>query len=201
MCGDGISSEDEECDDGNTNNHDGCSSVCLIESGWECTGEPSTCTPEPSCGDYICNGAENCSTCAADCGACPPVCTDENTVVGGTIYNGTLANGVAGADVEVICHHGSDDYTALTTSGIGGKYSVAFQCFECSYNDLVTVNAWKDTLEGTEDGEVDMQHNLPCGVTLNVGIVDVELAIPEFGVVAAGIAVVGALGIFLYRRK
>jgi len=28
--------------------------------------------PEPICGDDSCNGAENCSTCEADCGVCPP---------------------------------------------------------------------------------------------------------------------------------
>lgn len=32
-CGDGQASADESCDDGNTNNGDGCSADCLIESG------------------------------------------------------------------------------------------------------------------------------------------------------------------------
>lgn len=30
----------------------------------------------PRCGDGLCNGAENCMTCASDCGACPPACGD-----------------------------------------------------------------------------------------------------------------------------
>ncbi|MGV8141066.1 MAG: right-handed parallel beta-helix repeat-containing protein, partial [Candidatus Woesearchaeota archaeon] len=29
-------------------------------------------TPAPYCGDGSCNGVENCSTCASDCGICPP---------------------------------------------------------------------------------------------------------------------------------
>ncbi|MBN2695336.1 choice-of-anchor D domain-containing protein, partial [bacterium] len=36
-CGDGIKSTGEECDDGNTDNDDGCSSSCIIESGWSCS--------------------------------------------------------------------------------------------------------------------------------------------------------------------
>ncbi len=32
--------------------------------------------PQPYCGDSECNGAETCSSCEADCGACPPVCGD-----------------------------------------------------------------------------------------------------------------------------
>jgi len=30
----------------------------------------------PSCGDAMCNGAETCSSCQSDCGACPPACGD-----------------------------------------------------------------------------------------------------------------------------
>ncbi|GEM_PF-3840550 len=37
-CGDGLYNPGrEECDDGNTNSGDGCSSTCQIESGWVCT--------------------------------------------------------------------------------------------------------------------------------------------------------------------
>lgn len=33
----------EECDDGNTDNFDGCSSQCMVESYAVCAGEPSVC--------------------------------------------------------------------------------------------------------------------------------------------------------------
>ena len=45
IIGDGIISGPEECDDGNTNNGDGCSSTGEIEPGWNCSGEPSVCIP------------------------------------------------------------------------------------------------------------------------------------------------------------
>lgn len=42
-CGDGIAAGSEACDDRNLMDGDGCSSVCAVEAGWSCTGEPSTC--------------------------------------------------------------------------------------------------------------------------------------------------------------
>jgi len=88
VCGNNIKETGEECDDGNTANDDGCSSVCTIEAVGGCgngtkeTGEEcddgntvsgdgcsSTCTIEAvgGCGDGTCNINENCGTCIADC--------------------------------------------------------------------------------------------------------------------------------------
>lgn len=59
VCGDGdVNTEDEQCDDGDTDGEDGCSSTCQIESGYACEGEPSTCTAD--CGDGITAGSEQC---------------------------------------------------------------------------------------------------------------------------------------------
>ena len=44
VCGDGVVTGPEQCDDGNTDNDDGCSDVCMIESGYACDdSEPSNC--------------------------------------------------------------------------------------------------------------------------------------------------------------
>jgi cysteine-rich repeat protein len=42
-CGDGYTDTFESCDDGNTTDGDGCSSTCTAESGFTCSGNPSTC--------------------------------------------------------------------------------------------------------------------------------------------------------------
>jgi hypothetical protein len=43
-----------------------------------CSADCGQCDPEPSCGDGRCNGAETCTTCSTDCGPCAPVCGDGN---------------------------------------------------------------------------------------------------------------------------
>lgn len=57
-CGDGNIAMGELCDDSNTANGDGCSSVCTIEQGWECSGQPSMCTL--TCGNGTVSGNEQC---------------------------------------------------------------------------------------------------------------------------------------------
>ena len=60
-CGDGRRTAGEECDDGNTDDGDGCSSVCEIEvpfSCWENDAGLSTC--ENTCGDGLVQPNEEC---------------------------------------------------------------------------------------------------------------------------------------------
>jgi len=72
-CGDGVKAGTESCDDGSVNNGDGCSSACLVETGFTCTGSPSVCTPV--CGDGKKVGTEICDDgdtnnaigCKSDC--------------------------------------------------------------------------------------------------------------------------------------
>ncbi|MBR58381.1 MAG: hypothetical protein CMH54_10215 [Myxococcales bacterium] len=47
VCGDGVvqAATNEACDDGNTDDGDGCSSACVVEEGWDCAGEPTVCEP------------------------------------------------------------------------------------------------------------------------------------------------------------
>jgi cysteine-rich repeat protein len=53
-CGNGIlePNQGEKCDDGNTNNGDGCNAICQIEAGWECP------TPGQSCIRCGANGCD-----------------------------------------------------------------------------------------------------------------------------------------------
>ena len=81
-CGDGLlAAGSEECDDGNDEDGDGCSSACVIEEGWVCQDEVGTeahpdTTCETDCGDGIwVDGYEGCDDgptgsgdgCTAEC--------------------------------------------------------------------------------------------------------------------------------------
>ena len=63
FCGDGKITHDEQCDDGNENDNDGCSSQCVYESGFVCQTElgKTSCIPV-LCGNgkLDSNGAETC---------------------------------------------------------------------------------------------------------------------------------------------
>lgn len=47
ICGDGVVTGLETCDDGNELSRDGCSATCNIEAGYSCSGTPSVCTLAP----------------------------------------------------------------------------------------------------------------------------------------------------------
>jgi len=50
QCGNAHKHYNEDCDDGDTDNGDGCSAVCAVEEGWTCTDDfdqTSVCTMDP----------------------------------------------------------------------------------------------------------------------------------------------------------
>ncbi|MCA9606718.1 MAG: DUF4215 domain-containing protein [Myxococcales bacterium] len=77
-CGDGaICADTEACDDSNTAADDGCSADCaMIETGWVCSGEPSTC--EETCNNGVLDMGETCDDGANVAGdGCSPACQTE----------------------------------------------------------------------------------------------------------------------------
>jgi fibro-slime domain-containing protein len=73
ICGNGVLTSDEQCDDRNTANGDGCSASCRTEPGWQCTTVGRACTAT-RCGDMVVAGSEQCedgnSTANDGCTAC-----------------------------------------------------------------------------------------------------------------------------------
>jgi len=64
-CGDGVvEAPPEACDDGNNTSGDGCSGACQVESGYNCTGQPSFCQA------VTCPDADSDGVCDAD-DVCP----------------------------------------------------------------------------------------------------------------------------------
>jgi fibro-slime domain-containing protein len=74
-CGNGRLDPGEECDDGNTNSGEGCSSTCRLETDWACLIVGQPCSSTVVCGDGRISGNEVCDDrnttdgdgCSADC--------------------------------------------------------------------------------------------------------------------------------------
>lgn len=130
--------------------------------------------------------------------ACTGTC--EVTVIGGTVYQGDLIEGVEGANVEVICHHSGTDYTQTMTTVVDGTYLAQFPNWQCTYNDTVTVNAYKDDLTGSNDGLVNIELDNWFGCDLNIGVIHVPL-VPEFGLVVGMATALSAVALFFVVRK
>ena len=89
-CGNNNVEPKEECDDGNTLPGDGCTDICVLELGWDCTPkttQPTVCASV--CGDGYIRGEEECDDqngmagdgCDDQCKLVPPwTCVGEPSV-------------------------------------------------------------------------------------------------------------------------
>lgn len=76
VCGNGSIESGEACDDSNALSGDGCSSACAVESGFSCSGTPSSCST--TCGDGIIAGTEQCDDSNTTSGdGCSSTCQSE----------------------------------------------------------------------------------------------------------------------------
>jgi hypothetical protein len=110
-------------------------------------------------------------------------------IVAGTIYGGDHTTEISGADVVIQCH----GETKYATSDSGGDYAVDMSGTACVLGDTVTVTATKEGQSGQDSDSV-----------LNYTFIDlaiVDVSIPEFGTVAAGLGLVGAAAAYFWRRK
>ena len=106
QCGDGVVQAGEGCDDGNLAGGDGCSQICAIESGWTCSGAPSTCTDIDEC--LVANGG-----CQQTCNNLPG--SYECECVAGYVLD---ANHVSCSDVdECATANGGCGQTCANTAG------------------------------------------------------------------------------------
>jgi hypothetical protein len=113
------------------------------------------------------------------------------TVVYGEVTDASDNPVDAGVQVDVTCTHNTVDTTKTVYTNSVGKYYASFGSTECDVGDTAVAHT-----EGADD-----ESGTVTGQVCRIGTLKLDLQIPEFGVIAGAVALVGALGIFIYRRK
>jgi hypothetical protein len=124
------------------------------------------------------------------------------TIVNGAVYqmDGSVVNEVPNADVSVLCLGNELNTTSVSD---GSYYVVYNNTGLCGAGSFFEVWAYKDGLSGYNNGTID-QNGIPVcdnGCKVYLGHADVWLQIPEYGFVAAIVAILGAMAVFYFVRK
>ncbi len=147
QCGNGKIETGEGCDDGNASGGDGCSSICVVETGWKCNAQNTPCVAK-QCGDGVLAGTEQCDDGFVDTAhGCTPSCT--------IAPNATCpANG--GSCVPMVCGDGKVTGSETCDSGLNdGKHGCSTTC------QIIT--GWACPLGGAPCTEI-------CGDRIVVGV-------------------------------
>jgi len=113
------------------------------------------------------------------------------TMVSGKVVDASNV-AVNAASVDVTCTHNSVATTKTVITDASGMYYAFFGSTECNTGDTVKAHT-----SGADDTTGTVTYSKTC----RINTLKLDLQIPEFGVIAGAAALVGALGIFVFRRK
>jgi hypothetical protein len=124
-----------------------------------------------------------------------------STVVEGKVYYAMDGSPASGARLTIVCEDNNNirrDSSREIECEEDGTYYAAFNSrFECDRRDFVTVTAEKDDLVGMNSKRVMSYSAKPIDIALGSS----APVVPEFGVIAGLITILGAVGVFFVVRK
>lgn len=119
------------------------------------------------------------------------VCDEtKRTLITGMVYDEDTITGVAGTEVSVVCNQ----LTLTDTTDENGYYYVYYNNCDCPIGSNVVATA-------TEFGTSEENTVIASGANINIGVAVIDVPVPEFSTIAAGIALVGAIAGFIFLRR
>lgn len=136
VCGDSLIQGVETCDDGGQTAGDGCSATCQIETGWTCTGEPSTCMDIDECTAATDDCATN-ATCTNTVGSFSCACNAGYTGDGHTGGTGCTdidecTMNTDDCDANATCTNTPGAWTCACKTGFTGNGQTCTDTDECT---------------------------------------------------------------------
>lgn len=224
VCGDGLAHDDTTaegfCDDGNNVDGDGCSSICLVETGFTCdhSGDDSLCATE--CGDGIVAGDEACDdgntdsgdgcsdtcvveagfTCEEETATSPSVCTEDEDETPGeepVCGNGKIEAPEACDDGNTV-----DGDGCSATCTIEAGYGCTGEPSTCTRVDSPAVCGNGVVEAGEEcDGQTGCTDTCAWEIVTTGGKIGSCAAASSTGIGGAALALAMGLGLVALRRR
>lgn len=178
LCGNRQLDSGEQCDDGNSQQGDGCNGACNLEPNFACTSVGSACVSTIACGDGVVAGTEACDdgNLAADDG-CSASCTPEQGFGCTTDSNGSsnciLTPTAACGDSTVSFGEQCDDGNLVDSDGCSASCQVeaGFVCAVVGQACENTEYCGDGFLKGDGSEDCDDGNRSPadgCGSSCNI---------------------------------
>ncbi|MCA9679223.1 MAG: DUF4215 domain-containing protein, partial [Myxococcales bacterium] len=182
VCGDGMIEGTEACDDGNTDDGDGCDFTCAFEAGFTCSGEPTVCADDDECtlGTDDCLAAATCNnTPGSYTCLCPTGYEGDGTNAGtGCVNIDECSLGTAECVAAAACGDTDGSYTCACPVGYAGDGLASGT--GCSNVDECTLGT-DDCVAAAACGDTDGSYTCTCptgyagdGTTAGTGCANVD---------------------------
>lgn len=118
------------------------------------------------------------------------------TSISGTIIDYATSEGAADATVTVNCEHNGINTTKIVQTDSNGEYYAFYPAIQCNVADKAYIYAEKDGVSNVGEGVIAYDQ------TCQINTAFINVTIPEFGLAAGAVVLVGLVaGVTLLRKK
>ena len=182
ICGDGLRIGTEACDDADTDDGDGCSSTCVVESGFACIGGSAVASDICStvCGNGLVHGSEVCDDGEVIADGCNASCTGVSAgwdCTGGSTTSISACTTTCGDSKLVISTEVCDDGNTVSWDGCNSNCSADETGWTCTGGNVANASTCTPicgddrevATEGCDDGNTTSGDGCSSTCTVETG--------------------------------